>query len=1286
MARFTVTRLGAPRADTSRLAAELSLYLVESAVLDVRLLVGVSLDAQAGDAKAVTSYYAAGGLAAPRWSGGGLAAPRWSGGGLAAPRWSGGGLAAPRWSGGGLARLGIRPGEIVDPKELRVLLTGRNPRTGERIISASGSHGRRHLRVGAPTVDASVSAAGVDLWDERDAAARVDLSLAEFRSAVADQLVAPVFVDDRAMFDRESLETVFETPQALETAAIAIERLQGPLSAAEAGRLSGFDPTHIRRLCKAYRKDPDTAASKCIRARRAGPGDEAKSGQWLIEPEALALWMRHRQPPSVRICYDVTLTMEKSIVLFAMLASGSVRASALEAMAEANEVGLAHLDEFASLRRRQVDGVTHVEACDGLSIATFFHALSRADDPGAHFHNLLLNSVCGLDDVRRALEATRLFREAAVASHLTTAELRCLFAQRFGLGFAPREDGKTIEIDGITLEQIQRFSSRRAEIETALEALRRLDMPADANVAALGTRPAKSNPDPAQLHSEWLAKARSVGLTPEALEALCSHERRPTPPLSASERRDLMEFLGSADGATITRSVFTEADVMAAALRWIPRGQRRVRLLTPQMLKDVTTDFLCSQQVIPLLHDAPAATTAKGRAIGGQREEEFTTRRCVDVQLRIQAAFENSLDKQAARVPEPLIDEALRQYGQHHGALSHEQEAMVREWCGSGHRIQSAIGRPGTGKTHTCAAAAAVWSSAGFTVIGAAVKGEAARLLGKEARIDSETVAKRLSQLRRGELHLDPRTVLVVDESSTLSDDDLDALFSATQSAGCALRLVGDPAQHRSVAAGGMWAHLVTRWASNTPELTESRRLSDPADIQAAEAVRRGDAATAFKILRSAGQLSAFESRPKMLAAMLRRWQTLRDQNRPAPIVTQDRHTVSVLNGACQRLLIERGEVQPPVQYGHLEFGVGDEVIAHRTDRTQHRPGHTSGYVRNGARGTVTAANAQELTVDFDGIGKLNLPAAWVANGGVGLAYALTSHAVQGATQPASTSVISQGATLPELVVNITRGTHDNHVAIVRREDAGLTRWRHNDDDLTTSVARSIRDKPATPPIALIPNRGGSIAGRAQRRIRSRPSHSTRNRSVHSPPDPPNQTTRPPQPRRSAAPTSASPQRRRRVDARPLATSRRSSLHIQRPLDPPHPKNSPAHRSRPRTCASTPPSRPPSRIRPRRRSRARCHQRDHPADRSTPPVNAALSSRPRRLDQRPRAITNHARRTKHSRRPGCAAHSSTGRPQHAHHHPDRHRRLQRRLCDRDPMSPLMQEVHSPPQPPLRKTR
>ena len=340
--------------------------------------------------------------------------------------------------------------------------------------------------MGTPTIDASATAAGVDLWDERDAAALVGLSLTEFRSAVAEHLVTPVMVGNKTMFDHESPETVFETPKAIEVAATAVESLQGPLSAAEAGRVTGFDPTHIRRLCRAYHNDPNTESSRCIQAHRAGPDDEAKSGQWLIEPAALAHWLRLREPPSVRMCFDVTFTVEKSISLFALLASGAVRESAFEAMVEANSVGLDHLDEHAARLRIQSDGVTQAEDGCGLSIATFFHAVSRADEPAAHGHNVVLNSVRGRDGTDRAIEATALYRQAAVASQLATAELRCQYAKRFGVGFAPRSDGKTFEIDGITLEQINEFSSRRAEIENALAELKCLGMPADATVAALG--------------------------------------------------------------------------------------------------------------------------------------------------------------------------------------------------------------------------------------------------------------------------------------------------------------------------------------------------------------------------------------------------------------------------------------------------------------------------------------------------------------------------------------------------------------------------------------------------------------------------------------------------------------------------------------------------------------------------------------------------------------------------------------------------------------------------------
>ena len=86
--------------------------------------------------------------------------------------------------------------------------------------------------------------------------------------------------------------------------------------------------------------------------------------------------------------------------------------------------------------------------------------------------------------------------------------------------------------------------------------------------------------------------------------------------------------------------------------------------------------------------------------------------------------------------------------------------------------------------------------------------------------------------------------------------------------------------------------------------------------------------------------------------------------------------------------------------------------------------------------------------MDSEGIGTIELPSAWIARGGADLAYCVTSYAVQGATQPASTSVIVAGATLPELVVDITRGRTDNHVILTSRADSEFSRWRVGSEDL----------------------------------------------------------------------------------------------------------------------------------------------------------------------------------------------------------------------------------------------
>jgi hypothetical protein len=85
-----------------------------------------------------------------------------------------------RWLGRGSARLGLAG--VVDRGAFARVLQGRDPATGERLLSARGSAERRDLAVGQPTRRAED---GEWLYDPRDAAKALGLSVGQ-----VDELIA----------------------------------------------------------------------------------------------------------------------------------------------------------------------------------------------------------------------------------------------------------------------------------------------------------------------------------------------------------------------------------------------------------------------------------------------------------------------------------------------------------------------------------------------------------------------------------------------------------------------------------------------------------------------------------------------------------------------------------------------------------------------------------------------------------------------------------------------------------------------------------------------------------------------------------------------------------------------------------------------------------------------------------------------------------------------------------------------------------------------------------------
>ena len=689
------------------------------------------------------------------------------------------------------------------------------------------------------------------------------------------------------------------------------------------------------------------------------------TGNYEISVDSLREYVQRRKPPSVRVAYDATATLDKSVsVLTLMAPDPAVRDRCNQAMDIANRHGLAWLQRWASSGRSK-QAEAHSE---GLAIASFVHGTSRNHDPHPHIHNLILNAASDRYGVGRALDARRLFTQSQTASAIATAAERWHLTTTLGVGWEQDSNG-IWQIAGIPPAVLNALSSRKAEIEAAVGELME-QVHANRNEiqeASKKTRQPKKQITAAELTGRWWNTVAEFGFTPADLQQTLGRAKAPAAQLTNSEQHELDEFLVGDSGACSHGSSFNFGQLMVAINQWAPDGQ--LRIMPPQETQRQAHRFLSSRLAIPVAADAELIVRRDGKKVGmGLADPHWTTPQTIALQTAAAARWIQGIQEQ--RAPATLdpdhVTEALDA-----SDLSDEQQHLVRTWTTSGDTYQGAVGRPGTGKTHTMKTANELWTAAGCHVLGAAVKGTAAQNLTRETSIPTETVASWVGRLERGEQPFDAKTVLIIDEASTLTDRDLGYLMHAIDDAGGILRTLGDPAQQSAVGPGGLWAEIAL--GERTPELTQQRRLQNRDEQYAADIIRHGDIAGAFSAMSDTGQLT--ETPPnKIELEAIRRWFHRHDTGQDlAPIIATSNVTRHKLNAIAQHIRISRGEVTEPITLDELIIGIGDHLISRAPDRNN-RTGR--GYLANGMRGTVTGISETTITVDFPDIGTLHLDSA----------------------------------------------------------------------------------------------------------------------------------------------------------------------------------------------------------------------------------------------------------------------------------------------------------------------
>ena len=630
---------------------------------------------------------------------------------------------------------------------------------------------------------------------------------------------------------------------------------------------------------------------------------------------------------------DLTFSAPKSVSIAALI-GGDERV--VDAHDRAVKATLAWVEGNAAETRLQDRTTGRMARARGQEIvaATFRHDTSRNLDPQLHTHAVLANMVRGGDGKWRAMANEGLYERQKLIGMLYRSELARNLGE-LGYGIEKTHADGRFEIAGVPRGVIEAFSTRRAEIEAAMEERglgATAENPRIAERAALMTRAAKRDVDRDALREVWERQAADLGLDARALSQEAASRAAAAPMHAAPERGAAaaeavawaMEHLSERE------AVFARADLFAAALAEAPG---RVTIAEAEReAAGLEKAGVLHPVSLPSAKDA----LATDRTVAEERET---------------IALMRSGEGQGHP---PMRGWAVQGH-LHRGRLTAGQKDAVKLILSAPDRVVGVQGYAGTGKTTMLDRVRTLAERKGWNVAGLAPSASAVKTLASEAGIESETLQRFLARnagvaegrlTEKGEKAMRAafdRTILVVDEgslASTVQARDLLRIANAFRIP--RVVLVGDAKQLDAVDAGKPFAQLQAA-GMKTAVMDQIMRQRDPALREAVEASLKGDIQRAFEKLGS----NVAQVKPDNIAgAVAARWLALPPEARGNTGVMAPSHDLrQAINGHIRERLVREGRIRGPAMvsgrlvskgYTNAEkavagnYSVGDVVAFHR--------------------------------------------------------------------------------------------------------------------------------------------------------------------------------------------------------------------------------------------------------------------------------------------------------------------------------------------------------------------
>lgn len=656
-----------------------------------------------------------------------------------------------------------------------------------------------------------------------------------------------------------------------------------------------------------------------------------------------------RNDSKERIGIDLTFSAPKSVSMQALV-SGDARI--IEAHDRAVARALVEAEALAQ-GRQKINGKTRIETTGNLVIAKFRHETSRERDPQLHTHAVVLNMTRRNDGQWRALKNDQIIKATKYLGAVYRAELAHEL-QRMGYQIRHEKDGM-FELAHISREQIAAFSNRSAQVEARLAErglTRESATTAEKQLATMQSRAAKRNLDRVELHKEWQARAKEIGIDFQRREwaghgAKGRQSDRKTPMEHAAEEAAKRAVRYAINHLTERQSVMQERELIDTAMKHAV-GAARLSDVQREIERQTASGYLIRE-----------ATRYRPGGDVGPGEDAGKTR----VQW-IDELAEKGMDRTAAR---ERVDAAIKSGGlvavearyTTQTALKREQIILKIERDGRGavapiipaeaardrlattnlnagqreaaelivsttNRVVGVQGFAGTGKSHMLDTAKRMIEDAGYQVRALAPYGSQVKAL-RELNVQANTLA---SFLRAKEKAIDARTVLVIDEAGVVPSRLMEQTLKLAERAGARVVLLGDTAQTKAIEAGRPFDQL-QKAGMQTAHMREIQRQKDPELKTAVELAAQGQTTPSLERIKDVVEIQEHHERR---SAVARAYIELSPEERDRTLI------VSGTNEA-------RREINQKVREGLGTAGQGMEVVTLiRVDTTQAERRYSKNY------------------------------------------------------------------------------------------------------------------------------------------------------------------------------------------------------------------------------------------------------------------------------------------------------------------------------------------------------